>query len=432
MDIAILLFDGFDELDVFGPFDVLRAAGLDVALVTAEPHDVVTSAGGARVTPVATLQHLREQQRPHWLVVPGGAWASRAPRGARAEAERGVIPAFVADYVKEGTSVASVCTGAMLLAAAGVLAGRRATTHHSAFDDLAAHGATVVRDARVVDEGDVVTAGGVTSGIDLGLWLVRREVGAAAMRALERRVEHRLGVVKNGVVTSGAAPAAHTPDPMPEATWTPNLWLPATPLVRAAYDFAKSAEPPYLFNHSVRSYLFARLAAIRHGRRPDDDFDDELLFLACILHDLGLTEAANAGRRGRFEVVGAAAAAEFLADNGLPKPLADVVLDAITLHTSAGIAERHSPEAALARAGISTDFGADAAAVPDYLAEAIHGDYPRLDVGRCLVDAIVEQVGDRLECGPAYTLPGELARERREPPFVSRLEQRLAGSRWGG
>ena len=69
--------------------------------------------------------------------------------------------------------MASVCTGAMLLAHAGVIGTRRAGTHHSAWDDLAATGATVVRD-RVVDDGELITAGGVTSGIDLALWIVER------------------------------------------------------------------------------------------------------------------------------------------------------------------------------------------------------------------------------------------------------------------
>jgi transcriptional regulator GlxA family with amidase domain len=89
-----------------------------------------------------------------------------------------------------GAVLAAVCTGAMLLATAGVLTGRRATTHHSAWADLEAAGAVLVRD-RVVDDGDVVTAGGVTSGIDLGLWLIERFAGPDQAARAAERLEYR-------------------------------------------------------------------------------------------------------------------------------------------------------------------------------------------------------------------------------------------------
>ena len=88
-----------------------------------------------------------------------------------------------------GTLMASVCTGAMLLAHAGVIGGRTATTHHVALDDLAATGAAVVTE-RVVDTGAVVTGGGVTSGIDVALHLVERLVGPDAAEAAARRMEY--------------------------------------------------------------------------------------------------------------------------------------------------------------------------------------------------------------------------------------------------
>jgi putative intracellular protease/amidase len=422
MDIAITLFDGVDDLDVFGPFDVLRAAGLDVALATLDARAIVTSANGARIVPHAAL---RDSPPPRWVVVPGGGWAANRPCGVRTEIARGTLPAVVAEFAAAGTVVASVCTGAMAVAAAGLLAGRPATTHHSAFEDLARHGATVVRDARVVDDGDVVTAAGVTAGIDLALRMVLREAGAAAMRSLERRLEHRLGTVAGPVEATASKPRAVASI---ESGWTPDSWLPTTPLARTAYEFAAAAEPAYLFNHSVRSYLFARLVAAARGLQPDDDYDDELLFLGCVLHDLGLTEAANAGRHGRFEVLSAAAAATFLGRHGLPKPLVDVVCDAIALHTSAGIAETRTAEVALTRAGIAVDLGADAQVVPADAATIMHDRFPRLDVGRCIVDAVVAQAVGGADAAPAYTLPGELVRERNEPPFVTRLErlERLA------
>ncbi len=88
-----------------------------------------------------------------------------------------------------GATVATVCTGGMLAAAAGLANGRPATTHHAALDELRAGGADVVA-ARVVDDGDLVTAGGVTSGIDLALWLLERELGAAVADAVAEEIEY--------------------------------------------------------------------------------------------------------------------------------------------------------------------------------------------------------------------------------------------------
>ena len=83
----------------------------------------------------------------------------------------------------------SVCTGAMILAHAGLIGDRRCTTHHAAREDLAAMGATVI-DARVVDDGDLITGAGVTSGLDIGLHLVRRYFGEDAAAEASRRAEY--------------------------------------------------------------------------------------------------------------------------------------------------------------------------------------------------------------------------------------------------
>jgi transcriptional regulator GlxA family with amidase domain len=124
-------------------------------------------------------------------VVPGGSWATRRPKGAWAEAQRGVLPRAIADRHAAGARLATVCTGAMLAATAGLLRGRPATTHHVALDELEAAGADVIRDARVVDDGDIVTSAGVTAGIDMALWLVEQEAGPEAAAAGAERIEHR-------------------------------------------------------------------------------------------------------------------------------------------------------------------------------------------------------------------------------------------------
>jgi transcriptional regulator GlxA family with amidase domain len=191
--VEIVLFDGWDELDALGPWETLRQAAragaqLSCALVTLSEAREVVGANGLRLRSAAALG------RPDWLVVPGGGWGERAERGAWGEARRGDLPRAITAAHARGARIASVCTGAMLVAAAGVLRGRPAVTHRTALRDLAAAGAHVV-DARVVDDGDVVTAGGVTSGLDLGLRLVERIAGPDAAAAVAAEMELTSGRV---------------------------------------------------------------------------------------------------------------------------------------------------------------------------------------------------------------------------------------------
>lgn len=188
MRIEILLYDGFDELDAVGPFEVLAASNFEVAMVTDGPTEEVVAGHGLRVTPDGPLS-----ERPELLLVPGGSWVARGERGAWAEYRRGVLPEVIARRHAAGSRIATVCTGGMLLGPSGLVRGRVATTHHAAFDDLEAEGASVIRDARVVDDGDLVTCGGVTSGLDLALWLVESEQGEEAAARAAARIEHERG-----------------------------------------------------------------------------------------------------------------------------------------------------------------------------------------------------------------------------------------------
>jgi transcriptional regulator GlxA family with amidase domain len=194
MRAEIILYDGFDDLDAFAPHEVLRRAAAVVADFSV---DLVTVDGAESITSAYSVT-LRTPQRlgqPDLLLVPGGGWAARAPQGARAEAERGVIPAALAEAHARGAIIATICTGAMLTSAAGLLRGRHATTHHSAIADLRAAGAEIVA-ARVVDDGDLISSGGVTSGLDLALWLVERFLGANLAVAIEGQIEYeRRGTV---------------------------------------------------------------------------------------------------------------------------------------------------------------------------------------------------------------------------------------------
>jgi putative intracellular protease/amidase len=407
VDVEILAFDGVEDLDVFGPLSALGHAGLKVALVAeGGPRQVRTAHGtGLAAREPGVL--------PGVLVVPGGGWASRSERGAWAEAARGVLPALIAERFAAGSVIAAVCTGSMLLAAAGLLDGRPAITHHGAIDELSAAGARVIGDVRVVDDGQIVTAGGITAGLDLGLWLVQRFCGPAAAAAAAAELEY----ARTGYVWRRPARVQTDPE------------FPHTQLANVADELARAAEPDFLYNHSVRSYLFARVAAAARGLTAGEGYDDEVLFLSCILHDVGLTTQADRGRR--FEVDGAEAAADLLRANGMEAARAQIVWDAIALHTSAGIAEHRGNEVALTRAGIAIDFGSEAELVPAELAARAHERYPRLDLARCLIDAIVNQAQGRPQKAPPYTLPGELIRERAAGTSGSGIERLAAQGRWG-
>jgi transcriptional regulator GlxA family with amidase domain len=191
MRIAVVVFDGFDELDAIGPLEVLRNAAamgqvdLSVELVALDGAAEVTGSHGLVVRTDGPL----DPDRTDLLVIPGGGWNDRGARGAWAEAERGDLPAAIAAAHAAGAVVATVCTGAMLATAAGLTRGRPAVTHHDAVEDLRASGAEVV-EARVVDDGDLVTAGGVTSGLDMALWLVERHFGADLAAKVAAEIEH--------------------------------------------------------------------------------------------------------------------------------------------------------------------------------------------------------------------------------------------------
>jgi len=187
--IDIVVYDGLDEMDALGPLEVLRSASrnadISVRLVTRESQEVVTGACGLRFLPDGVYQPGEAQI----LVVPGGGWGARANRGAWGEVQRGDWMPLLQQAQNTTKILAGVCTGTMLLAHAGVVGNRRASTHHTALDDLAETGAIVVSD-RVVDDGDLVTSGGVTSGIDLALWLVEREFSPRLAEQVATRMEY--------------------------------------------------------------------------------------------------------------------------------------------------------------------------------------------------------------------------------------------------
>lgn len=186
--IDIIAFDGVDEMDALGPLEVLRSAEragaeMRTRLVTRVPQPHVTGGFGLRFLPDATYGPGADL-----VIVPGGGWAAQAEVGAWGEAQRGEWLPLLA-RAAENSVMAGVCSGSMLLARAGVIGERRANTHHTAWADLREAGATLVTD-RVVDDGDLITAGGVTSGIDLALWVVERYAGRELADQVAERMEY--------------------------------------------------------------------------------------------------------------------------------------------------------------------------------------------------------------------------------------------------
>lgn len=180
MQIAILLFEGVTALDAVGPYEVLsRLPGAEVRFVAAEPGPQRTDNGALAL--LAELG-LAEVQRPEIFVVPGG-FGSRA--AMRDDA--------VLDWVRQAHATSrwttSVCTGSLILGAAGILDGLKATTHWLWRDQLARLGAEVVPE-RVVEQGKVITAGGVSAGIDMALHLARREAGDEVAQAIQLGIEY--------------------------------------------------------------------------------------------------------------------------------------------------------------------------------------------------------------------------------------------------
>ena len=195
----VVFFDGFDDLDAIAPLEVLTESGFDVRFVCVPGQArEVRSAHGLQITVAGELSH-----EPELVVVPGGGWIDNTAAGARAQSE-GRLPGLLADLHARGTVIASVCTGAMLLATAGLLRGRPAVTNRGALDDLARFGAEVHAEARVVDDGSIVTSGGVVAGLDLALWLVERFCSAQDAAQAAQRLEHaRVGLV----LVAGSGPA---------------------------------------------------------------------------------------------------------------------------------------------------------------------------------------------------------------------------------
>jgi transcriptional regulator GlxA family with amidase domain len=180
MRIAILLFDRFTALDAVGPYEVLsRLPGAETVFVAERTGPVTNDVGSLSIVATATLA---QTPRPDVVVVPGG------PGQAELMTD-GPVHEWLRAADATSTWTTSVCTGSLILAAAGLLAGRRATTHWLAVEQLPALGATPA-DERVVIDGKYVTAAGVSAGIDMGLTLAGRIAGDEVAQLIQLGVEY--------------------------------------------------------------------------------------------------------------------------------------------------------------------------------------------------------------------------------------------------
>jgi transcriptional regulator GlxA family with amidase domain len=180
MNIAIVLYDRFTALDAIGPYEVLsRLPGARVTFVASQSGPIATDNGMLTVHAESSLSELAN---PDIVLVPGG------PGEVAARAGSDVLDWLRAAHATS-TWTTSVCTGSLILAAAGLLDGRPATTHWLAFEELERLGAKPVRE-RVVFDGKLVTAAGVSAGIDMALSLADRIAGAAVAQAIQLSIEY--------------------------------------------------------------------------------------------------------------------------------------------------------------------------------------------------------------------------------------------------
>ena len=181
MQIAVVLYPGFTSLDFIGPYEVLRwLPDAQVRFVWHEPGPITADSG---VLVVGATHSFDETPAPDVILVPGGMTTMEHARDEK-------LLDWVRAAHQTATWTTSVCSGSVILGAAGLLTGKRATSHWMALPALKTFGATAVGDERIVHEGDIVTCAGVSAGIDLGLWLAGQIGGEGRAKAIQLSMEY--------------------------------------------------------------------------------------------------------------------------------------------------------------------------------------------------------------------------------------------------
>jgi len=179
VQIAILLFDGITALDAVGPYDVLRfVPGAETVFVASNPGPIRTDGG----LTLLSQRSIAEVPAPEILVVPGGSGS------AQLLSDRSVLD-WIREAHRSSRWTTSVCSGSLVLGAAGILHDLRATSHWRLIDSLRQYGAEPV-DERVVRDGKIITSAGVSAGIDMALTLVGLEWGEAVAKTIQLAIEY--------------------------------------------------------------------------------------------------------------------------------------------------------------------------------------------------------------------------------------------------
>jgi hypothetical protein len=189
------------------------------------------------------------------------------------------------------------------------------------------------------------------------------------------------------------------------------LALPAGSLASASLSLLRSSQSQAIAGHSIRSFLFARLLAGREGCLGDAAYEENLLFAACVLHDLGL--GALAPGEARFEVEGADLAASLLTSHGVPAADVGRVWEAIALHSCVGLAGRLGLLTSLTHRGVFADDGRPGDTADARPREQVYAAYPRPVGDRSVRDAIVAHAARSAAAAPPYSIAAELLRLER-------------------
>lgn len=186
--IGIVIFPEVEELDFLAPYEVLSyinkiQANSTKVLLIAPSLEPIQAFNGLKVLPDITLDTCPALDI---LLFPGGKGRTKWMKDA-------LIQAFISKHKKQVRYLTSVCTGAFFLAEAGLLRGKEATTYHTAFDELARYGVKVIA-SKVVHDGMIITAGGVSSGLELGFYLLRELFGIKLAQEVAAKIEYNIDI----------------------------------------------------------------------------------------------------------------------------------------------------------------------------------------------------------------------------------------------
>lgn len=187
--IGILVFPQVEEMDFIAPFEVLSysnkiAPNSTQVVLIAEKLELIQAANGLKFFPDHSFDTCPQLDI---LIVPGGKGRGQAMHNPK-------IKEFVLQQSKQTKYMASVCTGAFILAEAGLLEGKKATTYHSALEELRGYNVTMVEKAKVVHDGHIITAAGVTSGLELGFYMLKILFSSVLAQAVADKIEYKINV----------------------------------------------------------------------------------------------------------------------------------------------------------------------------------------------------------------------------------------------